>query len=67
MKWDVIDILLTLFFGLRNFGKTSAMRAIFVFKQSEFKLDFKNAEKKAEKCFVFEVIESELVMLNCLY
>ena len=35
----------------------------------KFNIDFKNAKKKKieKKFFVFEIILSELVALNCLY
>ena len=69
MKRDFIDIDLTLFVGVRSFGNTSAMTVILFFEKClKFKLDFKNAKKNREKdFFVFDILASELVPLNCLY
>ena len=67
LKLNFLGIDLTRCFWVRNFGKTSAMRSPFFKKCSKFKLDFKNAEKNKKKFFVFEIIASELVALNCLY
>ena len=30
-------------------------------------MDFKNAKKIKKKFFVFEIIQSELIALNCVY
>ena len=67
LKRDFLDIDLTTFFGVRNFGNTSAMRVIFFSKCSKFELDFKNEKKIQKKLFVFEILASKLVALNCLY
>ena len=64
---DFLDIDLTTFFGVRNFGNTSAMRVIFFSKCSKFELDFKNEKKNQKKLFVFQLLASKLVALNCLY
>ena len=45
LKCNFFDIYLTTFFGIRNFGNTSAMRVVFCSKCSKFYLNFKNAEK----------------------
>ena len=51
---DFSDIYLIRFFGIRNIGKTSAMRVNFFFwKCSEFNVDFENAKKNSEKTFWF--------------
>ena len=39
--------------GVRNFGNTKSMRAIFVSKYLKFNVDFKNASKSWEKAFCF--------------
>ena len=49
-----------------NFGNTSAMLSFFL-KFGKFNIDFKNAEKNRGKPFVFEIIEFELVAINCIY
>ena len=69
LKRDFLYIDVTMFFGVRNFGNTSAMRVILFFSKClKFKLDFKNAKKNREKYFfVFDILASELVPLNCLY
>ena len=56
LKRDFVAIDLTLFFGLRNFGNTSARRVIlFFWEYSKLKRDFKNAEKKLRKGFLFSM------------
>ena len=68
MKRDFIDIDLTLFFGFRKFGNTSAMRVIFFFENVQNLDQISKMKKKIQKMiFVFEIIASELVALNCLY
>ena len=67
LKRDFLGVDLTRFFWVPNFGNTSAMRVIFFKKISKLKLDFKNEEKNQKKFFVFEIIGSELIALNCLY
>ena len=67
-KHDFLDICLTTFFRAINFENTSTMIIIFFGKSAKFNRDFKNANKKLRKTiFVFEIIASELVALNCLY
>ena len=51
--WDFLEIWLTMFFGVRNFGNTSAMKVIFVRKRSKFNLHFKNSEINSENVFSF--------------
>ena len=53
LKRDFLDIYLTTFFGIRNFGNRSVMRVIFFFKVAKFYLHFKNAEKYSHKAFCF--------------
>ena len=45
LKSDFLNVYLTTLFGIRNFGKTSAMRVIFFLKVFNIPLHFKNAEK----------------------
>ena len=68
MKRDLLDIYLGTFSGVRNFGKKSAMRAYLFFENVlNFMQISKMQEKIDKKLFVFEIIASELVALNCLY
>ena len=54
-------------FGVRNFGNTLAISVIF-FKSVQNLICISKIWKKIqEKFFVFEIIASELVVLNCLY
>ena len=54
LKWYFLNIYLTTFLKVRNFGNTLAMSAIFFFSIcSKFNLDFKNAKKNSEKFFCF--------------
>ena len=53
LESDFLDIYLTTFFGICNFGNTLAMRVIFSWKCSKFYRHFKNAEKNSEKAFSF--------------
>ena len=72
-KEEFLDIDLTTFFGALNFGNTSTMKVIFFWKMLKPNINFKNAKKKkkkkkiGEKFFVFEIIASESVALNCHY
>ena len=50
---DSLDIYLTTFSGVHNFGNISAMRVIFFWKCSKFKVDFENLRKNPEKAFCF--------------
>ena len=57
-------------FQSRYFRKYISYEDLFFFqKYLEFDIDFKNAKKKKieHKFFVFVIIASELVALNCLY
>ena len=53
LKRDFVDIYLTTFFGIINFGNTSAMRVIFFWNCWKLYLNFKNAEHNWEKAFLF--------------
>ena len=50
---DFLDIYLTTFLGIHNFGNTSAMRVNFFWKCSKFYLNFKNAEDNSDKSICF--------------
>ena len=68
LKHGFLDIYLTIFFGAGISGNTTAMRVIFF--QQMFKIEYrfvKCSKKYQKKLFVFDVIASELVALNCLY
>ena len=67
LKQDFLDIYVTtisesIILEVQNISTSS-----FLSKYLKFNLDFKNAVNTFEKCFVFEIIASELVLLNCLY
>ena len=67
MKRDFLDKYLTTFFGVRNLGNKSAMKVIFLFANVQnFMYISKIQEKIEKKLFVFEIISSELVALNCV-
>ena len=68
MKPDFLDIDVILFFGVRNFENTSAMRVI-IFDENVKNLNeiSKMQQKIEKKFFVFPIIASGLVALNCLY
>ena len=53
LKGDFWEIWLTTFFGVRNFGNTSAMKVIFFRKCWEFTIAFANAAKNWESVFSF--------------
>ena len=53
LKCDFLDIYLTTFFGIRNFGKTLAMKVIFFVKVRQILLKFKKCRKKLAKSFLF--------------
>ena len=63
----LLDIFLTTFFAMYNFGNTLAMTVIFFWRCAEFYLSLKNAEKHSEKVFLFEIIASKLAVLISLY
>ena len=68
MKLDFFEIDVTMFLGVRNFGNTSAVRVILFFKNVENLNEISRMKQKIEKkLFLFEIIASELVALNCLY
>ena len=67
LKHGLLDIYLTMFFGAGISGDASAMGVIFFGNCLKLNLDFENAKKSSKKVFVFEIIPSELVALNCLY
>ena len=68
MKLDFFEIDVTMFLGVRNFGNTSAVRVILFFKNVENLNEISRMKQKIEKkLFLFEIIASELVPLNCLY
>ena len=68
MKLDFFEIDVTMFLGVRNFGTTSAVRVILFFKNVENLNEISRMKQKIEKkLFLFEIIASELVALNCLY
>ena len=53
LKRNILEIDLTMFFEIRNFGNIWAMRVIFFLKTFKLKLDFKNPKKNQEKVFCF--------------
>ena len=53
LKRDFLDIYLTTYFGVRNFGNASAMKVSIFWKYSKFNLDLKNPPKNWEKAFCF--------------
>ena len=68
LKWDFLGIEITMFSGVKNFGNTSAISVIFFLKMFLIQTRFGKIKKKIEKkFFVFEIIASEFVALNCLY
>ena len=68
LKHDFLDIYLTTVFGALNFGNTAVIMLILFGKYLKFNIDFRNEKKKVRKgFFVFEIIASVLVALNCLY
>ena len=67
MKGDFLDIDVTMFFGVRNFGNTSATRVNVFFENVQNLNEISKMQKKiAKKVFVFEILASKLVALNCL-
>ena len=62
-----LDIYLTTFFGVFNFGKTTAMGVTFLKICSKFSVDFIYAKKIWSKNFTSDTIKSVLFALNCLY
>ena len=68
MKHDFLEYISNhVFHGVRNLGNKSAMKVIFLFANVEnFMYISKIQEKIEKKLFVFEIIASELVALNCV-
>ena len=67
VKQCFLDIYLTMFFRLYNFGNTLAMTVIFILNMFKILSRFPNSRKKLKKSFVSEIIAPELVALDCLY
>ena len=67
LKHGFLDIYLTIYFGANFSRNTSATMIIFFVNILKFNIDFKNRKKIQKEFFVFEIIASELVALNCLY
>ena len=68
LKMDFLDIYLTMFFGENKFKNTSAMRVIFLLKKFKTESKFRKRPIKIQKkSFVFEIIASEDVAINCFY
>ena len=67
LKWDFLDINLTMFFGVRRFKNTSPMGLILFGKRYKIKIKFKNSKKKLRKTFFFETIASEYVAITGPY
>ena len=53
LKRDFLDIYLTTFFGIRNFGNTSAMRVTFLVKVFKILSTLQKCRKTLEKAFCF--------------
>ena len=65
---DFLDIYLTMFFEENKFKNTSAMRVIFLLKMFNIESKFRKRPIKIQKkSFVFEIIASEDVAINCFY
>ena len=69
LKGDVLEICLTRFFGIRNFGNTSAMRGILFLKMFKFYVRFQKCSNKFRKRFFYFLgnfmrIGCELVLLT---
>ena len=68
LKQDFLDIVVTMFFEVRNFGNTSAMRVILFFENVQNLNEISKMQQKIEQKFlVFQILATELVVLNCLY
>ena len=64
MNLDLLDIYLTTFFGVRNFGNTSGMRVFFFKKNAQNLMYISKMQKEIEKLiFVSEIIPSQLAAL----
>ena len=51
LQLDFLNIYLTTFFGVSNFGKIRAIKVIYFEKSSKFDVYLKNAHKDSEKVF----------------
>ena len=67
MRGDFLEISLTTFFGVPNFGYTSAMRVISFWKFSQCNLNLKNVEKNSENFSFSEIISLQLAVVNFVY
>ena len=56
-----------MFFGAGISVNASSMRVILFGICLKLYIDFRNAKKKSEFFYLFDLIASELVVLNCLY
>ena len=55
-------------FAVRNLRNTKAMRVMFFFENIQDLIQIsKMSPEIQKKCFVFDIIASEFVSLNCLY
>ena len=67
LKRDFLNIDVTIFLGVRNFGNKSGMSVILFFENVQnLKEIAKMQQKIQKKFFVFEILASKLVSLNCL-
>ena len=67
MKGDFLDIDVTIFFGVRNLGNTSATRVNLFFENVQNLNEISKMQKKiAKNFFVLEVLASKLVASNCV-
>ena len=67
LKRDFLDIYLTTYFGVPNFGNTQVMRIILFWKVSKCNTNFKTSLKIKKKFVVSGINASELVAKNSLY
>ena len=63
LKQEFLDIYFTTYFGVRNFGNTSAMRVILFWNRSKFNIDLKYEETSSENGFCFWVI---CILIGCI-
>ena len=68
MKGDFLGIVLTSFFGVRNFGNRKVMRVIFFFETLQNLSCISNIQKEIKKRFpLSQIIASELAVSNSVY
>ena len=68
LKWDFFDIYLITFSGVHKFKKKSPMRVIFFVEMFKTESKFQKSKKKIQKMFfLYEIISSQDVAINCLY